>query len=189
MSAKSAGASGLIYQLKITLRDSKPPIWRRVLVPSNFSLYKLHEVIQVAMGWTNSHLHQFVIDGQRYSIPSPDDWEPVVDERRYSLSQIASLEKHKFVYEYDFGDSWEHDIIVEKISPPEAGMKYPECIKGKRAGPPEDVGGVWGYDSFLEAIQDPNHEEHDSYLEWIGGEFNPEDFNLDEINQALQLVQ
>jgi hypothetical protein len=186
MSAKSVGVSDLIYQLKITLRDSKPPIWRRVMVPSKFSLYKLHEVIQIAMGWTNSHLHQFVIDGQRYSIPSPDDWEPVVDERRYSLSQIASREKHKFVYEYDFGDSWEHEIIVEKISPPEAGMKYPVCIKGKRACPPEDVGGVWGYDSFLEAIHNLNHEEHDSYLEWVGGEFDPEEFNLDEINQALR---
>jgi hypothetical protein len=78
---------------------------------------------------------------------------------------------------------------VEKISPPEAGMKYPVCIKGKRACPPEDVGGVWGYDSFLEAIHDPNHEEHDSYLEWVGGEFDPEAFNLDEINQALRQVK
>ncbi|HLC16397.1 MAG TPA: plasmid pRiA4b ORF-3 family protein, partial [Thermodesulfovibrionia bacterium] len=90
---------------------------------------------------------------------------------------------------YDFGDSWEHEIVVEKILSPEAAIKYPMCINGKLTCPPEDVGGVWGYDTFLEAINDPNHEEHDSYLEWIGGEFNPEEFNLDEINQALRQVK
>jgi Plasmid pRiA4b ORF-3-like protein len=188
MSAKSVGSSDQIYQLKITLRDSKPPIWRRVMVPSNFSLYKLHQVIQMAMGWTNSHLHQFIIDGQYYSIPSAEDWPPVIDERRYTLSQIAPYVKRKFVYEYDFGDSWEHAIVVEKILPPETGVKYPVCIKGKRACPPEDVGGVWGYATFLEAINDPTHEEHDSYLEWIGDEFDSEEFNLDEINQELRRV-
>jgi hypothetical protein len=97
--------------------------------------------------------------------------------------------KRKFVYEYDFGDSWEHAIVVEKIVPPEAGVKYPRCLKGKRACPPEDVGGIWGYANFLEAIHDPNHEEHDSYLAWISGAFDPEALDLDEINQALRRVK
>jgi hypothetical protein len=176
----------LIYQLKITLRDSKPPIWRRVLVPGKFSLYKLHQVIQIAMGWTDSHLHQFIVDDEYYSIPSDEDWGPVIDERRQTLSKMAPDEKRKFVYEYDFGDSWDHQILVEKILPSEAGTKYPVCIKGKRACPPEDVGGVWGYDTFLEAIKDPTHEEHKMFKEWIGLNFDPEAFDLDLINAELQ---
>lgn len=189
MTAKPVSQTNQVYQLKITLRGSKPPIWRRVLIPSNFSLYKLHQVIQLAMGWTNSHLHQFLIDGRYYSIPSPEDWEPVIDERRHSLAQIAPQVKRKFVYEYDFGDSWEHEIGVEKILPPEPGMKYPVCLKGKRACPPEDVGGVWGYENLLDALSDPKHEEHLSYLTWIGGEFDPEAFKLEEINQALRRMK
>lgn len=178
-----------IYQLKVTLRESHPPIWRRVLVPGSFSLYKLHRVIQLAMGWYDSHLHQYIIDGEYYSIPSPDDWEPVIDERRHTLEKIAHDVKCKFIYEYDFGDSWEHEIVVEKIILPEPKEKYPLCVQGKGACPPEDVGGVWGYAGFLEAIRDPEHKEHDSYLEWIGGEFDPKALDLDEINQALRRVK
>jgi hypothetical protein len=162
-----------VYQLKVTLRDSKPPIWRKLLVLDSTTLYKLHQIIQVAMGWTDSHLHQFIIENKRYSIPSPEDWEPVIDERRTHLNQVIPSEKFKFVYVYDFGDSWEHEILVEKILPSELGVKYPLCIKGKRACPPEDVGGIWGYDSFLEAMGDPSHKEYDFYLEWWGGEFDP----------------
>lgn len=189
MPAKSVRQPDTVHQLKVTLRDIKPPIWRRVLVPSRFSLYKLHRVIQIAMGWTDSHLHQFIIDGQYYSIPSSEDWEPVIDERRHSLGQIANAVKRRFIYEYDFGDSWEHEVVAEKILPREAGVKYPLCLKGERACPPEDVGGIWGYETFLEAIQNPRHEEHASYLEWIGGAFDSEAFNLDEVNQALRRVR
>ncbi len=189
MFTKSAMPTGLTYQLKITLRDSRPPIWRRVLVPGDFSLHKLHRVAQIAMGWTDSHLHQFLVGEICYGEPHPDDEIEMNDERRFTLNQIAPREKSKFVYEYDFGDSWEHEILVEKVLPPEPGVKYPLCVKGKRACPPEDVGGVWGYDTFLKAIRDPDHEEHDSYLEWIGGEFDPEAFDLDEINQELRRVK
>jgi hypothetical protein len=189
MAARASGLSDQVYQLKVTLKGSKPPIWRRVMVPGKFSLYKLHQVVQISMGWTNSHLHQFLIDGEYYSIPDPDDSEAVIDEHRYALGRIAPVEKCKFLYEYDFGDSWEHIILVEKILPPEKGCKYPVCLKGKRACPPEDVGGIWGYEDFLEAISDPGHEQHDSYLEWMDGEFDPEEFDLDEINQALQRVK
>jgi hypothetical protein len=180
---------GPIYQIKITLRGSHPPIWRRVLVPGRFSLYKLHQVIQLAMGWYDGHLHQFIIDGEYYQLPNPDDLERSPDERRFKLSQIAPYEKRKFVYEYDFGDSWEHELLVEKIQEAEPDTKYPCCIKGKRACPPEDVGGIWGYGAFLEALADPKHEEHDTYLEWIGGSFDPEAFSLDEVNQALRRVK
>jgi len=178
-----------IYQLKITLHDSRPPIWRRVLVPGKFSLYKLHRVFQTVMGWTDSHLHQFIIDRQYFSIPSPDDWEPVIDERRYDLNRIFSGEKKRFLYEYDFGDSWEHLIVVEKILTPERGVKYPLCTEGKRACPPEDVGGVFGYADFLDAIRDPRHKEHESYLEWIGGDFDPEYFDSNEINRELRRIR
>ena len=185
--AKSTAAP--VYQLKITLRDFRPPIWRRVLVPGSANLYRLHRVVQIAMGWTNSHLHQFIIDGEYYSIPSEDDWEPVKDERRLTLAQIAPAARRKFVYEYDFGDSWEHEILVEKILPPDPAVKHAVCLVGKRACPPEDVGGVWGYAEFLEAIRNPEHEEHDSYLEWIGGEFDPDEFDVDAINAGLRRLR
>jgi hypothetical protein len=187
--SKATKSTHFVYQLKITLRGIRPPIWRRVLVPGKFNLNKLHDVIQIAMGWTDSHLHQFIINGEPYGVPDADDWEPVRDERRYSLIKIAPQEKSKFSYEYDFGDSWQHIILVEKILAPEAGVKYPVCIKGKRACPPEDVGGIWGYEEFLEAIRDPKHEEYDSYLEWLGEEFDPERCDLEEINEELGTVR
>lgn len=182
-------STDLIYSLKVSLRDSKPPIWRRLLVPGSITLYQLHHIIQIAMGWTDSHLHQFIIGDEYFSIPSPEDWEPVKDERRYHLNRIAPSENYKFIYEYDFGDGWEHEILVEKIQPAEAGVKYPLCIKGKRACPPEDVGGVWGYMEFVEAMRDPNHEEHDSYVEWWGDDFNPEEFDIEVVNRALQRIK
>jgi hypothetical protein len=112
-----------------------------------------------------------------------------MDERRYQLNQVAPSENYKFDYVYDFGDSWDHDILVEKILPIESGVKYPLCIKGKRACPPEDIGGIWGYDSFLEAMSDPNHREHNSYFEWWGGDFDPEEFSIEEINRVLHRIK
>jgi hypothetical protein len=156
-----------------------------LLVSGDVTLLELHRIIQMAMGWTNSHLHQFIIDDEYYSIPSEDNWEPVIDESKYLLAEIASVEGRRFVYEYDFGDSLEHEILVEKILPADPSETYPRCLKGKRACPPEDVGGVWGYDDFLEAIRNPAHEEHESYLEWVGGDFDPEDFDLEKTNEML----
>lgn len=186
MTTKSAA---LVYQIKITLQDSKPPIWRRLLVIESVSLYKLHQIIQVAMGWTDSHLHQFIVGEEYYGVPGSEDWRPVLDERRYHLNQIAPSENSKFVYEYDFGDSWDHVILVEKIQPSESGMKYPFCIKGKQACPPEDVGGVWGYLEFLEAINNSAHKEHDNYVKWIGEKFDPAKFDVDKVNQALRKIR
>lgn len=181
-------AQDAIYQIKVTLQNSKPPIWRRLLVPGDTTLADLHDIIQVAMGWEDYHLHQFIIQGEYYGEPSPDDLFDVHDERKVTLRQIAPHEGFRFRYEYDFGDGWLHQILVEKILPPEPGQFYPVCIAGKQACPPEDVGGIWGYYEFLEAIQDPDHPEHEDYLEWIGGEFDPEAFDLEAVNQGLRAM-
>lgn len=177
------------YQLKVQLKHSKPPIWRRLQVSGDTTLYKLHQIIQTSMGWTNSHLHQFIADGVYYGEPHPDYGFDMENETRYLLRQLVSDVKDKFIYEYDFGDGWEHEIIVEKLMEPEPQTGYPRCIKGKRACPPEDVGGVWGYDEFLVAIQNKKHPEHKMYLDWIGGSFDPEDFDLDEVNQELRYIR
>ncbi len=177
-----------VYQIKATLKDSKPPIWRRILVPEDTSLYDLHEILQRVMDWGNYHLHQFTIAGQLYGDPENDEYGDfdTKNEKRYRLNQLGLRENSRFTYEYDFGDSWEHILLVEKILPADKGTRYPVCIAGKRACPPEDVGGIWGYEEFLEAISDPAHPEHDEMLEWVGGDFDPEECDLDEINQSLQ---
>ena len=151
-----------VYQLKATLKNSKPAIWRRILVPENSTLSILHDILQIVMGWTNSHLHMFKVDGQIFGDPEDDETGELdtKNEARYRLNQLSLREKAKFSYEYDFGDSWEHIIQLEKILPAEKGVHYPLCLDGKRACPPEDVGGVWGYQNFLEAIADPRHEQH-----------------------------
>jgi hypothetical protein len=192
MPPKASETPNQIYQLKITLRNFKPPIWRRVLTPGKFTLHKLHKIIQIAMGWTDSHLHHFLIDGVYYSCPHPGSgWKELgnKDSRRVTLAKIATYEKQKFIYEYDFGDSWEHDILVEKIGQAEPGVKYPRCLKGVGACPPEDIGGVWGYAEFLEAINDPKHSEHETYLEWIGGEFDPKAFDMADVNEELRQMK
>jgi hypothetical protein len=180
-----------IYQIKVTLKDSRPSIWRRIQVPGDISLSRLHAVLQIVMGWTNSHLHQFKAGERYYGEPDPEfaDMIEVIDERQVRLNQIAPDVKASFVYEYDFGDNWEHELVVEKILPPEKGAQYPRCTDGKCACPPEDVGGVWGYQDFLEAMRDPNHPEHEDMVEWAGGEFDPEAFDLRGVNGALQLFQ
>jgi hypothetical protein len=177
-----------IYQIKVTLDNTHPPIWRRILTPGNTTLLKLHDILQIVMGWEDYHLHMYRIEGLIYGNPADDEYGDLgtQDEAKYQLSQVINGEGQQFTYEYDFGDSWNHTLLVEKILPPEEGVRYPLCLKGKRACPPEDVGGVWGYANFLEAIRDPTHDEHEEYLVWIGGEFNPEDFDLEEINTRLR---
>ena len=174
-----------VYQLKITLRDIKPPVWRRVQV-KDCSLTKLHDIIQTCMGWDGYHLHAFEIGGEQYSEPDPDGMMDAEDERKVKLSQVVAQGFKKFSYTYDFGDNWEHVLQVEKTLAAEPGVRYPRCIDGKRACPPEDCGGSWGYGEFLEAIQDPEHEEHEDMTEWIGWEFDPEKFDLEEVNAELQ---
>jgi hypothetical protein len=180
-----------IYQFKVTLKYSKPPIWRRILVHPNVRLDQMHRILQVVMGWMGGHLHQFIIDGDYYgeSHDDYDDFLDMKDHRKFRLSDFQMGVGTKFIYEYDFGDSWEHILLLEKILTPEAGFQYPTCIKGKRACPPEDVGGIWGYEEFLEAIADPEHEMHIDYTDWIGDDFDPEEFDLNDINQGLKYLK
>lgn len=179
--------SGQIIQLKITLRDVKVPIWRTVQVPGEITLRQLHEILQLTMGWQNAHLHGFRIDGTGYGEPSPDFDLELKDDRRFRLSRVAPETGARFTYLYDFGDGWEHEVVVEKALAPEPRVRYPLCLAGRGACPPEDVGGPWGYDEFLSAIRDPGHEEHDELLEWVGGPFDPDLFDVRSINQALDL--
>jgi hypothetical protein len=191
MTAVKRAGEVSIYQIKVTLEGSKPPIWRRLLVRSDITLGDLHTNIQAAMGWWDYHLHQFTVGETCFGVPHPDydDYLEMHDEEEVTLAQVAPREGLKFHYEYDFGDSWMHQVLVEKVLSAVSGQSYPVCIKGRRACPPEDVGGMWGYYDFLDALEDPDHEEHESYLEWIGGEFDPEAFDLDEVNEALSDLQ
>jgi len=182
-----------VYQIKIALENIRPPIWRRILVSGDTTLDEMHDIMQAIMGWWDYHLHQFIVHGEYYGVPDDEyiGWREMRDEQNYTLEPLIPAEKFKFVYEYDFGDSWEHKLLVEKIMTPQEVQRLhagplPVCLKGKRSRPPEDVGGVWGYANFLQAIGDPEHPEHDEYLEWAGGDFDPERFDLEEVNQALQ---
>jgi hypothetical protein len=176
-----------VVELKITLSGTKPPIWRRFAVDSAVTLATLHDVIQIVMGWGNCHLHQFIINGEYFGPTDLDlDLEDLSDERKVKLRDIADRPKAKFQYEYDFGDGWRHGLEIRKVGPPEDGVTYPLCLAGALACPPEDCGGVWGYAEFLAAIQDPKHENHKEMLDWIGGAFEPNAFDLDAVNRHLR---
>ena len=177
-----------VYQFKIALRDTKPPIWRRIQIPETYSFWDLHVAIQDVMSWSDYHLHQFeIIDPTsetkvRIGIPEGDFDTEFLPGWKQKIADYFSMENRSADYAYDFGDYWEHKIELEKILPREKGVNYPVCIKGKRACPPEDCGGIGGYEEFLEAIKDPKHEEHEEMLEWIGGEFDPEHFDVEEVS-------
>ncbi len=161
-------------------------MWRRVVVNSNITLAQLHEVIQTAMGWTDSHLHLFTIADRRYGNPEYlDDWSgDLSNEANFRLSKSSTVGA-KFRYEYDFGDGWEHDILVEKIEP--GRVERPVVLAGRRACPPEDCGGPWGYEDLIAAISDPTHDRHAELTEWAGPYFQPAVFDRDATNQALAL--
>jgi hypothetical protein len=174
---------GPVYQLKISLKQAKPPIWRRVLVPASIELEALHAVIQAAFGWTNSHLHQF-IDGRTFYMPGGEDdgfmGMDTEDSAGVRLLDLLRKEKDKVVYEYDFGDSWEHQVLLEKVLPADPEQPLPVCIKGKRACPPDDCGGMYGYFQMLETLDGSDDKEKSDLLDWLGGAFDPEAFDLDE---------
>ena len=176
------------YQLKISLRGIKPPIWRRVLVSSTSALSELHEVFQGVMGWTDTHLHQFVKQNKRYGVPDPEFGldKDLLDESKYRLKEVLKREGDSLLYEYDFGDGWEHTVKLEKILTFDLNKKLPLCLAGRRGCPPEDVGGVWGYKDFLGAYTDKNHPQHEEMVEWAGDYFHPEKFDLEEVNKILQ---
>lgn len=173
----------MLFQLKITLQDIEPSVWRRLLVPPDITLHDLHHVIQVALGWEDYHLHDFTIARTRYAVPSREDWDRPIDERTVCLQDVAKP-KSTFVYQYDFGDSWYHDILIEKTT--DDVKSAPHCLDGARACPPEDSGGPWGYSEKLDVLSDPSHEEYEEVREWMGSTFDPEQFDIDSINARLQ---
>lgn len=188
----SRAAPQRIYQLTLELRHIEPRIWRTLLVPENITLTKLDRVIQAAMGWTNSHLHQWHIAGQCFKIPDPDFDSPgtYVDERKCTLAQALSGDAKEFMYEYDFGDGWEHRINVDRTLPLDAQYNaWPMCIDGANACPPEDCGGPPGYIDFVQAMTDPLHAEHRAMWKWHGGPFSPTAFSLNDANRAIRRLR
>ncbi len=180
-----------VFQLRIELDEVTPTVWRRLLVPGGIRLAKLHMIFQAAMGWTNSHLHAFTIDGDRYGMHFDDDFldEDVDLLHEKTITVIRALgERSRIAYEYDFGDGWDHTILVEDRHTLPYGLKHAVCLDGANACPPEDCGGAGGYEELLLALADPSHEDHDDLLEWIGGPFDPTDFDLVATNVALQHV-
>ena len=185
-SVTTAGPSNLVYQMKITLKEVKPPIWRRIQVKSDITLKVLHKTIQIVLGWTNSHLHEFNIFGLSYGDP---EQEVGSDEKKFRLNKLNLREKDKFIYVYDFGDNWEHEILVEKILPIDEKAQYPVCLTGKRSCPPEDCGGPSGYMDLLNVLSDPNDPEYDESMEWIGEDFDSEMFDNEKINWRLRSIR
>jgi hypothetical protein len=177
----------LALQFRIALRHIEPPIWRRLLVPDHLQLSQLHNVFQGAMGWTNSHLHEFDIGGLSYGPMDPEARAmgyPAFDEKHVRLWQFKRRPGITFTYIYDLGDNWEHDVEIEDFVSV-TGDVAPKVLGGARKCPPEDVGSVDGYMTFVEAVLDPSHEEYEAMLTWVGGRFDPEQFDLDAANEAV----
>ncbi|WP_245917516.1 plasmid pRiA4b ORF-3 family protein [Bacillus canaveralius] len=193
----------MTYQLKVSLKGIRPPIWRRIEVHSELTFHQLHEVIQVLMGWENYHLYSFEYNDVLIELPEDEletgfflpKMRETADSRKEKLGDWIRAEKDKFLYTYDFGDDWEHMVTVEKIEQVSEKLKYPVCLKGKRACPPEDVGGIYGYSALLQAFQDQGDrqldQEEKEYMEelreWYGP-IDPEAFDIDQVNQSLKKV-
>lgn len=182
--SKKTSKTGDIYQLKITLRYTAPPIWRRVEVQGDTRLSKLHKILQIVMGWTDSHLHAFRCGKASYGTPDPDFPDDLQSERNVRLDQILA-KGGTLIYEYDFGDGWEHVLEVEAIFEPASDATYPRCLIGQRACPPEDCGGPPGYQRLLEVLADSKDADYEEMREWLGSDFDAEDFNLHAVNRAL----
>jgi hypothetical protein len=181
----------LQVQLRIELREVKPIVWRRILVPETVTLAKLHLILQTAMGWSHGHLHEYTVGRQRYGAPD-DEWpedEPLADERRVRLKSLIENRVRRIRYLYDFGDNWEHDIRVEDLVLPRTGAPLLVCIAGENACPPQDVGGPPGYAEFLAALADPGHEEHANMQRWIGGAFDATAFDITVLNGQLAEIK
>ena len=177
-----------IVTLKIVLCESKPEIWRRFQIGDEMTLGDLHNVVQIVMGWEDCHLHDFEQGKKRYSKPDPegDDFgPPVMDEDKVTIYEVLKQKDQKLAYIYDMGDYWQHTLTVEDISIPEPNQCVPTCLGGAYACPPEDSGGAWGYRNMLDALADPKHDEHETFVEWIGPDFDAEEFDLKEINEVL----
>jgi hypothetical protein len=178
-----------IYQVQIALAEYRPKIWRRILIQPDLPLSDFHIAIQIAMGWKNAHLHQFIKNKTFYTERFEDDWGwgsmRKVDYKDLKISDLLEKVKDKIDYEYDFGDSWHHDIILEKILTIDNKMKYPICVDGKLACPPEDCGGIWGYANILNVLNNPTSKEYAELLDWLGGESDPNKFDKDAVNKIF----
>ncbi|MHB1500590.1 MAG: plasmid pRiA4b ORF-3 family protein [Candidatus Dormibacteria bacterium] len=181
------GTPQSIHQLKVTLRHVSPPVWRRIQVPSNASLGELHFILQTAMGWDDDHLHLFSVRGAEYAdgrVEDPWGVSSPKNEDRARLALVAPA-RTRLRYEYDFGDGWEHDLVVERVFPAEPGVTYPRCVTGRRACPPEDCGGPAGYADLLEALTEPANPRHQELLDWFEDGFDPEAFDPEAVSAWL----
>jgi hypothetical protein len=182
-----------VYQFEVTLDESAPAIWRRFQVTDDITLHRLSSIIITVMGWGGGHLHQFNIGGQLYDYPYSeeedlDDLPPATDESTVNLVELDPDKMKRFKYEYDFGDGWVHTVKLEKVLEPEKDVFYPRCLDGARHCPPDDCGGIGGYEDMLKVIRDPTDPEYESTLEWLGDEFDPGEFDLVEVNDSLKEV-
>jgi hypothetical protein len=174
-----------IYYLRVTLADTEPAVWRRIAIPGAFTLDRVHRAIQIAVGWQDCHLHSFEIGSVQYGEPDPDALLEMRDELDVRLDAVVGKDG-RFTYVYDFGDWWEHEVVVETVSLAEPDERYPFCLEGERACPPEDVGGPGGYAEFTRAIRDTGHPEHDAMVDWIGRRFDPEFFDPERVSVLLR---
>ncbi|MFY9842728.1 MAG: plasmid pRiA4b ORF-3 family protein [Terriglobales bacterium] len=173
-----------VYVVKVTLLGTSPPVWRRILVPRKITLRNLHRTLQTVMGWTNSHLHQFILPRQKFFDPRHRVGTKVADESRTRLGDLIWTAGAKLLYEYDFGDGWQHELLLEKVLLGDESFRQ-LCVAGDRNCPPEDCGGSTGFSELVKALQDSTHPEHDDIREWVG-DFVPESFSADEINRRLR---
>lgn len=179
-------SSKQLFQFHLFLEGTGPQVWRRIQVPADFTLAGLHRVIQAVMGWQDYHLHQFTIAGRAYGVPDPEGEREVIDERTIRLRDLDLSTTARFEYLYDFGDDWRHVLNLEEVLQCDADNAAPLCLGGECSTPPEDVGGVPGYEEFLKALSDPDHEEHDHMKSWVGRPFDPNRFSAEDANLRLQ---
>jgi hypothetical protein len=177
-----------MHRLKVTLRGVRPPVWRRIEVSSNIKLSDLADLLEAAMGWLGGHLHAFATGAVVYEIPDEDseEFETTIDERTVRLVDVLPSVSSKMRWEYDFGDSWEHDIVVEAVEPALEGIEYPRCVGGSRACPPEDCGGPGGYEHLRAVLGDPTHVDHEGVAQWVPPGFDPEAFDAAEATEMMR---
>lgn len=175
-----------IFQFRMSLVEIQPRVWRRFQVPADYTLARLHKVIQAVMDWQDYHLHEFTINGRAYGDPEVDEEDRLLDDRSVRLRDLDLAVGDCVEYVYDFGDNWRHILELEDVAPPAAEAVYPLCVGGQFSTPPEDVGGVSGYEQFIEALSDPSHEEHEDMKTWVGRPFDPMAFSIDEANERLR---
>jgi hypothetical protein len=189
MATKKSAIPQEIYQIKVTLLGTSPPIWRRLLVSADATLAQLHDLLQAAMGWEDCHMHEFSVGRRHFGRPDPEDRlmgiPSVENERTVHLSSVLGKGGAKAIYTYDLGDSWEHGIVLEKRLPSDPNTTYPVCTDGQLACPPEDCGGIPGFYDLVEVLSDPNHERHEEMRDWIGDDFDPQAFSVDKVNRLL----